>query len=64
MRVDDDPLCVSQLGRDDVRGLARDAGELDQILESGRDLAVELLDAASRIVPRIDFVFCRKKPVA
>ena len=44
VRVDDDPLCVTELGCDDVRGLASDAGKLHEILEPPRNLAVELLE--------------------
>ena len=44
MSVDDDPLWVAELGGDDVRGLARDAGEPDELLEPPRHPAVELLD--------------------
>ena len=44
MRVDDHPLRVAALGRDDVRRLARDPRQPEQILEPLRHLAVELLD--------------------
>ena len=42
--IDDDPLRVAELGGDDVGGLARDAGQLHEIGERPRNLAVELLD--------------------
>ena len=44
MRVDDDSLRVAELRRDDVRGLARDAGQRHELLEPPRNLAVEVLD--------------------
>ena len=44
VRVDDDALRVPELGGDDVRGLARDAGKPHEILEPSRHLAVELLE--------------------
>ncbi len=44
MRVDDDPLGVAELGCDDVRGLASDTGKSHEILQSPRNLAVELLE--------------------
>src|SRR5205085_2314347 len=43
VRVDDDPLRIAELGRDDVRRLARDAGQPHELLEPPRNLAVELL---------------------
>src|SRR5215475_11682649 len=44
VRVDDDPLRVAELGRDDVRGLAGDAGQARELVERARDLAVVVLD--------------------
>src|SRR5438094_338296 len=44
VRVHDDPLRVPALGRDDVRGLARDPGDPQQVVEALRHLAVELLE--------------------
>src|SRR5438552_7172173 len=44
VRIDHDPLRVAQLGGDDVRGLAGDAGQPDEFLEAARDTAVELLE--------------------
>jgi hypothetical protein len=44
VRVDDDALCVSELGCDDVRGLPGDAGQPDELGERPRYLAVELLE--------------------
>jgi len=44
VRVDDDALSVAELGRDDVRRLARHSREPGQLGERPRDLAVELLD--------------------
>jgi len=41
--VDDDPLRVTELRGDDVRRLARDAGELHEILEPARNLAAVLV---------------------
>ena len=64
VRVDDDPLRLAELGGDDVGGLAGDAGQADELLEPARHLARRTPRAASLIVPRIAFVFWRKKPVA
>ena len=61
--VHDDSLRVPEFCGDDVGGLARDPRQPHELLELSRDLAVEVLDSIL-IVPRIDFVFCRKKPVA
>ena len=44
MRVDDDALRVAELGGDDVRRLARDAGQAQQLLDRPRHLPVELLE--------------------
>ena len=44
VRVDDDPLRGPELGGDDVRGLARDAGQADELRQRARHLAVELLE--------------------
>ena len=44
VRVDDDPLRIAQLGGDDVRGLPRDSGKPNQLLELSGHLAVELLE--------------------
>ena len=44
VRVDDDPLRVPELGRDDVRRLPRDAGEPQQLGDRPWHLAVELLE--------------------
>ena len=44
VRVDDDPLRLAELGRDDVRRLARDAGQADELVDPARHLAVELLE--------------------
>ena len=51
VRIDDDPLRAPELGGDDVGRLARDAGELDELLESGRNTPVELLDRACASFP-------------
>src|SRR5207237_6630594 len=42
--VDDDALRIPELGRDDVRGLARDAGQADQLVDRPWNLTVVLLD--------------------
>src|SRR5205807_2455197 len=47
VRVDDDPLCVAALRGDDVRGLARDARQAQQLRHRGRHLAAELFDQHS-----------------
>jgi len=44
VRIDDDPLRMSELGRDDIRGLSGDTRESEEILETARNLAVELLE--------------------
>ena len=44
VRVDDDPLWSAELGRHDIRGLARDAGQANELLERARNLAAVLLD--------------------
>ena len=44
VRVDDDSLRVAELGRDDVRGLARNSGQPHELIEPPRNLAVEVLD--------------------
>ena len=44
MGVDHDPLRVAELRGDDVRGLSRDARKSQQILQTARHLAVELLE--------------------
>src|SRR5581483_11308346 len=44
MRVDDDPLRLPELGRDDVRRLAGNTRQADQLLEPRRNLTVELLE--------------------
>ena len=44
VRVDDDALRVAELGRDDVRGLPRDARQARELVEGARHLAVEVLD--------------------
>ena len=44
VRVDDDALRIPELGRDDVRGLARNAGQADQIVDRPWNLTVVLLD--------------------
>src|SRR5207248_11727554 len=41
--VDDDALRIPELGRDDVRGLARDAGQADQLVDRPWNLTVELV---------------------
>ena len=63
VRVDDDALRVPELRRDDVRGLARDAGEANQLLER-RGTSPSNSSMSILIVPRIAFAFWRKKPVA
>src|SRR6266508_4085307 len=44
VRVDDDPLRLSELRGDDVRRLPRNARQADELLEPSRHLALELLD--------------------
>ena len=44
VRVDDDPLRAAELRRHDVRRLARDARQANELVEPARDLAVELLE--------------------
>src|SRR4051812_38050561 len=46
VRVHDDSLRIAELGRDDVRGLARDSGQLDELLEPPRHPAVVHLEQA------------------
>ena len=64
VRVDDDPLRVPELGRDDVRGLARDARAGAAAPRSCAAPAPSNSSSSTRIVPRSDFAFWRKKPVA
>ena len=63
MGVDDDALRLAQLGGDDVGGLARDPGQTGSS-SSVRGTSPSNSSISIFIVPRIDFVFCRKKPVA
>src|SRR5262249_22763664 len=51
MRVDDDPLSVPELGGDDVRRLARDPRQPQELLESPRYLTVELLEQHAHRAP-------------
>ena len=44
VRVDDDPLRVAELRRDDVRGLARGPGQPHQLVDAARHATVELLN--------------------
>ena len=64
VRVDHDALRVAELGRDDVGRLARDAGQPQQLLDRAAAPRPSNSSSSTRIVPRIDFVFWRKKPVA
>ena len=63
VRVDDDPLRLAELGGDDVGRLARDAGKARGARPAGAALAPAKSSSRIFIVPRIDFVFWRKKPV-
>ena len=59
VRVDDDALRVAELGRDDVRSLARDAGEPHELRKRPSAPAPSNSSISMRIVPRSDFAFWR-----
>ena len=63
VRVDDDALRVAELGGDDVRRLARHAGQPHELVDV-RGTTPSNSSSSVCIVPRIAFVFCRKNPVA
>ena len=62
--VDDDPLRMPELGGDDVRRLAPDAGQAHELVERRVGTSPSNSSRSIRIVPWIDFAFWRKKPVA
>ena len=59
VRVDDDPLRVAALGRDDVRRLARDAREASADRRTPSGTSPSCTSMIRCIVPRSDFAFCR-----